>query len=365
MKKLILLVLMLAASGGAFAQKTKIKTKGAAVATLAADQRWPAAKANAWYRAHPWMSGANFTPSTAINQLEMWQAATFDPTTIDRELGWAEGIGFNTMRVFLHSLAWQQDPAGFKKRVGDYLAIADKHHIQTIFVFFDDCWNKESKVGLQPVPKPGVHNSGWLQDPGDPASRDSTTFVKLKPYVTDVLTAFAHDPRILLWDLYNEPGNSDKGVSSLPLVRNVLNWAYAVRPDQPLSVGLWNWDFEALNQYQALHSDVITYHCYDEAPAHQRIVELLKTHGRPLICTEYMARPRNSRFVNIMPMLKKQNVGAINWGLVDGKTNTKYQWDVPIADGSEPTEWFHEVFRRDGTPYHQDETDLIRKTNGK
>jgi hypothetical protein len=148
-------------------------------------------------------------------------------------------------------------------------------------------------------------------------------------------------------------------------VRNVFSWATAVRPDQPLSVGLWNWDYEVLNQYQALHSDVVTYHGYDEVPAHQRIVELLKTHGRPLICTEYMARPRNSRFVSIMPMLKKQNVGAINWGLVDGKTNTKYQWDVPIADGSEPTEWFHEVFRRDGTPYHPAETDLIRKTNGK
>ena len=365
MKKLLLLVLMLTASTGSFAQKTTIKTKGAAAVAAGSEQRWSAAKANAWYGAHPWISGANFTPSTAINQLEMWQAATFDPTTIDRELGWAEGIGFNTMRVFLHSLAWQQDPAGFKKRVGDYLAIADKHHIQTIFVFFDDCWNKDFKAGPQPAPKPGVHNSGWVQDPGDPASRDSVTFVKLKPYVTDVLTTFAHDPRILLWDLYNEPGNSNKGVSSLPLVRNVFGWATAVRPDQPLSVGLWNWDFQALNQYQALHSDVVTYHCYDETPAHQRIVELLKTHGRPLICTEYMARPRNSRFVNIMPLLKKQNVGAINWGLVDGKTNTKYQWDVPIADGSEPMEWFHEVFRRDGTPYHQDETDLIRKTNGK
>lgn len=365
MKKLLLWVLMLTTATGAFAQKTKIKTKGAAAVASVSEQRWSAAKANAWYRAHRWISGANFTPSTAINQLEMWQAATFDPKTIDRELGWSEGIGFNTMRVFLHSLAWQQDPAGFKKRLGDYLAIADKHHIQTIFVFFDDCWNKEPKVGLQPAPKVGVHNSGWVQDPGDPASRDSATFVKLRPYVTDVLTTFAHDQRILLWDLYNEPGNSGKGNSSLPLVRNVFSWATAVRPDQPLSIGLWNWDFQALNQYQALHSDVVTYHCYDELPIHQRIVELLATHGRPLICTEYMARPRNSRFATIMPMLRKQNVGAINWGLVDGKTNTKYQWDVPITDGSEPKEWFHEVFRRDGTPYSQDEADLIRKTNGK
>ncbi|QIX62854.1 cellulase family glycosylhydrolase [Hymenobacter lutimineralis] len=361
----LLLILFLLTSTSTFAQKTKIKTKGPAATVAAQGQRWSAERANAWYRQHPWMSGANFTPSTAINQLEMWQAETFDPATIDKELGWAEGIGFNTMRVFLHSLAWQQDPQGFKKRVNDYLAMADKHHIQTILVFFDDCWNKDAKVGLQPAPKPGIHNSGWVQDPGDPASRDSATFVKLKPYVQDVLRTFANDKRVLLWDLYNEPGNSNKGISSMPLLRNVFAWAREVNPSQPLSVGLWNWGFKELNTFQALNSDVLTYHNYDEVPAHERVIELLKTHGRPMICTEYMARPRNSRFVNIMPLLKKNNIGAINWGLVDGKTNTKYQWDVPVADGGEPGEWFHEVFRKDGTPYHPDETDLIRKTNGK
>src|SRR4028119_578422 len=102
---------------------------------------WSVEKANAWYKEHKWITGANFLPSTAINQLEMWQATTFDPATIDRELGWAESIGFNTMRVFLHSIAWKTDSAGFKQRVDEYLGIAAKHRIKTIFVFFDDCWN--------------------------------------------------------------------------------------------------------------------------------------------------------------------------------------------------------------------------------
>ena len=367
MKRILVALLgTLALLPAAHAQKVKTKVKGPVTAAApATGPRWSAARANAWYQAHPWLSGANFIPSTAINQLEMWQAATFDPTTIDRELGYAEGIGFNTMRVFLHSLAWQQDPAGFKKRVGDYLTLADKHHIGTILVFFDDCWNKDPKAGAQPAPKTGIHNSGWVQDPGDPASRDSATFMQLRPYVTDVLTSFAHDKRVLLWDLYNEPGNSGKGVASLPLLRNVFAWAQAANPDQPLSVGLWNWDFQVLNTYQATHSDVLTYHNYDDAPAHQRVVELLLTQGRPLICTEYMARPRNSRFATTTPMLKKYHVGAINWGLVAGKTNTKYQWDTPLPDGSEPAEWFHEVFRPDGTPYRQDEVDVIKKLNGK
>ncbi|QJX48423.1 1,4-beta-xylanase [Hymenobacter taeanensis] len=365
MKKVLLYLLVLLVSHGTYAQKTKVKIKGAPAGIAADSRRWSIDKAQEWYAGHPWISGANFTPSTAINQLEMWQASTFDPTTIDKELGYAEGIGFNTMRVFLHSLAWKQDPKGFKDRMNTYLGIADKHHIQTMFVFFDDCWNKEPKAGVQPAPKPGIHNSGWVQDPGEPISRDSAAFIALKPYVQDVLRTFSTDKRILLWDLYNEPGNSGKLNSSLPLVRNVFAWAREVNPTQPLSIGLWNWDFTALNTYQALHSDIVTYHCYDETSTHQRIIDLLETHGRPLICTEYMARTRNSRFATIMPLLKKRHVGAINWGLVDGKTNTKYQWETPLPDGSEPVEWFHEVFRKDGRPYREDEATLIRSLNGK
>lgn len=325
--------------------------------------RWTAEKANKWYSEHKWISGANFLPSTAINQLEMWQADTFDPATIERELGYAENIGFNTMRVFLHSLAWKQDPDGFKNRISQYLEIADKHHIATIFVFFDDCWNKEPAIGKQPEPKPGIHNSGWMQDPGQKLSSDSSVFPSLEKYVKDILQTFAHDKRILLWDLYNEPGNSDKKDSSFQLLSSVFQWAREVNPDQPLSVGLWLWDLEHINTFQAQNSDVITYHDYEDPQWHQRVIQLLKTSGRPLICTEYMARIRNSRFANTLPMLKKENVGAINWGLVSGKSNTIYAWDTPIPDGSQPIEWFHDVFYPNGKPYRQDEVDLIKKLN--
>jgi hypothetical protein len=326
-----------------------------------ASKIWSADKANAWYAQQPWVAGANFTPSTAINQLEMWQADTFDPKTIDTELGYAEGIGFNAMRVFLHSVAYTEDPKGFKSRVDQYLTIADKHHIKTIFVFFDDCWNPEPKAGKQPEPKPGIHNSGWVQDPGVSALKDPKEMPLLEHYVKDVLTTFAHDKRILLWDLFNEPGNSGKKEASLPLLTAVFNWGHDVRPDQPLSAGLWDWTFEKLNAFQALNSDVITYHNYDEVPAHQNVVRLLKTHDKPLICTEYMARPRKSTFGTVMPMLKAENVGAINWGFVSGKTNTIYAWDTPMPSGAEPALWFHDIFRKDGSSYKTDETDLIKK----
>ncbi len=326
---------------------------------------WPAEKANAWYNAHKWISGSDYIPSTAINQLEMWQADTFDATTIDRELGYAESIGFNTMRVFLHSVAWKEDRQGFKKRINEFLAIANKHHIQPLFVFFDDCWNKVPIAGKQPNPKPGIHNSGWVQDPGQPASEDSTIYPVLKEYVKDVLTTFAHDKRILFWDLYNEPGNSNKGSKSLPLLKKVFEWAREVNPDQPVSAGVWAWDLEELNIFQITNSDVITYHDYFPAPEHLKTVQFLKMSGRPVICTEYMARLRNSRFETVMPMLKKEKVGAINWGFVSGKTNTIYAWDSPIPDGSEPKVWFHDIFRKDGSPYRQSEVDLIKKLNDK
>lgn len=330
----------------------------------AAGKVWSIEKANEWYKQHEWISGANFLPSTAINQLEMWQAASFDSTTIDRELGWAEDIGFNAMRVYLHSIAWKEDPAGFKRRVNTYLGIADRHKIKTIFVFFDDCWNKQGFAGKQPAPKPGVHNSGWVQDPGDPDSKNPAKFPALEKYVKDVMSQFKADKRILLWDLYNEPGNSGKLTSSLPLLKSVFSWAREVDPEQPISVGLWAWDFDELNAFQAVNSDIITYHNYEDPQWHQRVIDLLKSHGRPMICTEYMARTRNSRFSNIAPLLKKENIGAINWGLVAGKSNTIYAWDTPMPDGGEPLEWFHDIFRKDGAPYRNDEVRLIKNLNG-
>lgn len=324
---------------------------------------WPIEKAKDWYRKHKWINGADFLPSTAINQLEMWQAETFDPNTIDKELGWAKNIGFNTMRVYLHSIAWQKDPSGFKNRVGQYLSIAHKHGIKTIFVFFDDCWNKEGFAGKQPEPKTGIHNSGWVQDPGDPMSKNPANFPALEKYVKDVMTHFKTDERILFWDLYNEPGNSSKLNTSFPLLKNVITWARSVEPMQPISIGLWAWNFHALNAMQAVNSDIITYHNYEEPDLHKRTIDMLKAFGRPIICTEYMARTRNSRFANIMPMLKRENIGAINWGLVAGKSNTIYAWDAPLPNGEQPIEWFHDVFKKDGTPYREDEVQLIKKLN--
>ncbi len=325
---------------------------------------WTKPEANQWYAHQGWLRGCDFIPSTAINQLEMWQAESFDTITIARELGYAQGIGLNCMRVFLHHLAWQQDKEGFKKRMNQYLDIAQRENIRTIFVFFDDCWNESYHSGVQPAPKPGVHNSGWLRDPGKLIYDDPQLMIILEDYVKDVLKSFKDDNRILLWDLYNEPGNSAYQNKSLVLLQNVFKWSREINPSQPLSAGVWNQDLTDLNRFQLDASDVITYHNYEPEKAHLDAIDSLRKFGRPLICTEYMARLRKSSFFNIMPMLKKENIGAINWGLVSGKTNTKYAWDTPMPDGAEPKIWFHDIFRPDGTPYSQQEVDFIKSLTG-
>jgi hypothetical protein len=347
MKKILLSVLLVAALSSAFAQNVR--------------PVWNKQQAFEWYDQRPWLRGCDFIPSTAINQLEMWQAETFDTATIDRELGYAESIGLNCMRVFLHHVAWQQDPQGFKDRMTRYLSIADRHGIITMFVFFDDCWNATYKAGKQPAPKPGIHNSGWVKDPGQLYYEEPKLVDTLEMYVKDVMTTFKDDKRILLWDLYNEPGNGGYKSKSLPLLTKVFTWGRQVNPSQPLSSGIWNKELTELNTYQLANSDVITYHDYNPVDVHQHTIDTLKPYGRPLLCTEYMARPRNSTFETVMPMLKKNFVTAINWGLVEGKTNTKYAWDTPMPNGDEPKLWFHEIFRKDGTPYKQEETAVIKE----
>jgi hypothetical protein len=321
--------------------------------------RWSADRAWDWYRAQPWLLGCNFIPSTAINQLEMWQAETFDPQTIERELGWAAGLGFNTARVFLHDLLWDSDRQGFLTRLDQFLTICQSRRIRPLLVFFDDCWNKTPRLGKQPEPKPGVHNSGWVQSPGSAVVTDPTGWGHLEKYVQGVLAAFGHDGRILGWDLYNEPGNNQLNEASMPLLKAIFDWARAADPDQPLTVGVW-YDQPELTEFSLQASDIISFHDYRDTPEALRAkIKAYRELRRPVICTEYMARQGGSFFNRYLPVFKEEEVAAFNWGLVSGKTNTIYPWGSPGGE-PEPNPWFHDIFRPDGKPFDPAEVAFIR-----
>ncbi len=314
----------------------------------------------------------------------MWQADTFDRAGIDKELSWAESIGLNTMRVFLHDLTWQQDPAGFKKRIDTFLQIAEKHHIKPLFVLFDSCWDPNPQLGKQHEPRPGVHNSGWVQSPGAEALRDSSQYPRLEAYVRSIVGGFGRDKRVLGWDVWNEPDNINRGSYEdlepknkvaliLALLPKVFEWAREAHPTQPLTSGVWKggWSspdkLDAMEKIQIEMSDVISFHSYDEPEDFEKRILWLQPYHRPILCTEYMARGNGSTFQGSLPIAKKYHVAAINWGLVAGKTQTYLPWDSwqhPYTD-REPAIWFHEIFRTDGIPYRQEEAEFIREIIGR
>jgi hypothetical protein len=344
-----------------------------------ASGRWTPAEAKAWYDKQPWTLGSNYVPANAINELEMWQADTFDAARIDLELGWAQKLGMNTMRVFLHDLLWQQDPAGFKQRIDRFLTIAARHNIKPIFVLFDSCWDPEPKLGPQRPPIPGVHNSGWVQSPGV-AMTDPSQYPRLEQYVKDIVGSFGKDNRVLAWDVWNEPDNpgggnydpkepKDKVALVAKLLPQVFTWARSASPVQPLTSGVWHDDdwsdpsrLNAVERTQLEQSDVISFHNYGWPEEFAGRVQQLKGYGRPLICTEYMARGAGSTIDGVLPLAKKLDVGMVNWGFVEGKSQTIMPWDSWLRPYTQqpPTLWFHDLLHGDGTPYRQREAEILR-----
>jgi hypothetical protein len=363
--------------------KPESETAKATVSEAAPEREvWSKDKANAWYAEQGWLVGSNFNPASAINQLEMWQAASFDTAAINKELGWAADMGMNSMRVYLHDLLWEQDSTGFLERMDIFLQIADRHNIKPMFVLFDSCWDPFPAVGEQRPPKPHVHNSGWMQSPGAEALKDSSQYPRLERYVKGTVSHFANDSRVLAWDIWNEPDNTndraygkvelkDKVSYVLPLLEKSFVWARAVNPSQPLTSGIWLGDWSTheglspLQKVQIEQSDVISFHNYDGPEEFEKRIKWLQRYEKPLLCTEYMARPNGSTFKGFLPIAKKYNIGMYNWGFVDGKSQTKYPWDSWDKQyTAEPDEWFHEVLEADGTPYRQEEVQLIKELTG-
>ena len=347
------------------------------------NSRWTEERAAEWAANTPWWVGCNFIPSTACNQFEMWQEDTFDPDTIARELKWASAIGMNAVRVFLHDLVWLADPCGFKSRVDSFLQLANEVGIKTMPVLFDDCWFPP-QPGPQLDPVPGVHNSRWAQSPGHRVVRDRTQWPRLKDYVCDIVDAFSQDDRVCVWDLYNEPGNAFLPLAALPnyravpsafagfirhfvlpsptlpLLRECFDWVRSANPSQPLTVGIWA-PIPRLNRLQVSFSDVISFHHYMDAKhLGDTINSLHETHRRPVLCTEWMARPTRSRVQSHLPIFKEKHVGCFSWGLVSGRTQTVHKWRDPPGTPT-PQYWHHDLLHPDGAPFSQEEVDTFRQ----
>ena len=341
---------------------------------------WSAEKAFDWYKSHGWLVGCNFLPSSCVNQIEMFQPHTFDIELIKKEIGWAKDLGFNTLRVYLHDLLWKEKE-GFTHRLNIFLDVCDEFGIKPMIVLFDDCHYPNPELGKQPLPIRGVHNSGWKQSPGHEIvteisqQKNSTHLTRLKKFTQEIIDLYKEDHRILMWDLYNEPGQFGIGETSFHLLSNIWNWAHEVRPMQPLTSCLDGSIGDSIIELNKNKSDIITFHTYEAKKFKPTIQELLKI-GRPLICTEYMAREYGTTFEFCLPIFKEQNIGCYNWGLVAGKSQTNFSWKTIldlnerrdkgefIEEGdklTEPEVWFHDIFRKDGSSFSDAETNFIKQ----
>lgn len=326
---------------------------------------WSADRAWAWYKARPWIVGINYHPSNVVNTTELWSEGTFDEKLIDRELALAAATGFNACRTNLQFLVWKHDPQGMKKRMERFLAVADKHAIAVIFCLFDDCAfgsppTTEPYLGKQKEPTPGMIMPSWTPSPGLKAVADRRAWPDLEKFVKDIVGSFGQDKRVLLWDLYNEPGNSGMGNRSLPLVTATFGWARQAAPSQPLSMGVWNGGLVDLNRAMIEQSDVVTFHAYTKRAGMAAAIARYKSYKRPVICTEWMTRHSGARWDTDLPLFQQEAVGCFSWGLVTGRMQCQFTWwDKPGTP--EPKLWFCDLYHADHKPYDPKEIEVIRR----
>lgn len=326
-----------------------------------AAERWSEQKIWNWYNKQPWYCGFNYIPAYAINYTAMWDKTTFDPVAIDKELALAQGLGMNCLRAVLQYAVYEDDPEYFLNTLDKFMAICDEHKIKFMPALFDDCMfgiEHDPKVGKQPEPLEGWYAWAWSPSPGHSMVIDSNSHPKIEKYVKAVIGRFKNDPRIFIWDLYNEPTNGGLGSTSFPLLKKVIRWAREVNPSQPITVDVWNQN-KRLNDIAIPASDIISFHNYGNKNDLIKHIQELKQYKRPLINTEWMNRPAGSIIADNLPVFFNEKVGCMLWGLVNGKTQTHLPWGHRPPDPP-PVIWQHDLYKGDFSPYDQKELDLLK-----
>lgn len=362
--------------------------------TPAEGSRWTAKRANEWYATKPWPCGFNYMPSTAVNFAEMWHAETFDPRRIALEMSWAKAIGYNSARVNLQFVQWENDPDGLLARVDHFMDIAAAHAVSVVLCPFDDCGFSgiEPTADVQPDPIPGKHNSRALASPGRDALQNEERWGAYLEFSTALLHRYCNDERILFWDLYNEPSNNSIFLTdttedrysdvlwdkSFRFVQQVFATAREMNPSQPMTSAAWMLDHawenhegigtaykNEIDEFLLLASDIISFHAYCPLPWFKKIVSALRKLGRPVMCTEWLARPVGSRMEQQLPLMHQHRIGAYQWGFVNGRSQTHMPWPNLKAklqdDGVKESRWFHDVLHTDGTPYDMEEMAVVRR----
>jgi hypothetical protein len=324
-------------------------------------RRWEDRRIWTWWDNIGVVRGVNYVPSYAVNSTEMWMEESFDPDMIDRELGWAQSLGFTSVRVPLQVLVWQDDADGFLDRLDALLDLADRNGLTVVPILFDDLnlAGRDPALGAQPDPVEGQHNTQWTPSPGPGVVRDQAQWADLEDFVRDIVRTFQRDRRILYWDLYNTAGNSDLWEQSLPFMDQVFNWVRDIDPSQPLAVPAWREFGSPMAARKLERSDIVTFHSFEHPELLEAKIKLLKRYNRPIVVSDWLMRQQGNTFEEVLPVYATHGVGWFSRGLVQGRTQMWVQ-QSEFRNEDEPTVWQHDLLTPDGEPYDPQEIELIR-----
>ena len=349
---------------------------------------WPKEKAWAWYAGQPWFRGCNYMSASCANRVDQWQAYGFEERfrEAEEELKIAESIGFNSVRLIVEFSVWYHEHDGFMERFERTLDQCDRHGIRAVIVLGNDCSRPRDVWSL---PKMGPQTCDWGYHGGRKTSQHGSRPKEVGHTVTDepeladrffamceeLMVKYAHDRRIVFWNLMNEPGANNRDQVSIANLKRVFTVAWKVDPDQPLAADLWRTygrdDSSICEKFAAENSDIVSYHSYDPYPDHVKLVADLKRRiDRPLLCTEWLARMRDNDLFRNYPLFYLEKIGCWCWGFVAGKYQTYEPWECMWQDEESGktglydfTKWFHDLYRPSHRPYDPNEIRVIREFN--
>ena len=350
-------------------------------------EKWSKERAWEWYNNRPWIRGCNYMSASCANRVDQWQSLHFDKylKETEAELKLMRELGYNSVRLILEYVVWEKEHDVFLKNFERYISLCNSYGISCMIVLANDCMPPKTELWKMPSigeqsydigyhggrkhSQHGRHNAPaphYYLDEND--SRE-----KYFEMVREIVSLYKDDARILMWDLFNEPGNSNRRGITMPNLKRMLDEVRKINPSQPLTIGAW-WcgDDRCFNneidQFALESSDIITYHNYGKYEEHIQVIKYLKGLGRPIMNTEWLARCTGNTVFENFPLFYLENIGCYNWGFVAGKYQTyepyegHWQWynDDKHAD-IDFTKWFHDLYRPSHRPYDPRETELISR----
>lgn len=268
------------------------------------------------------LRGANYVPSYARNDVQIWM--DYDAAVVDRELGYAERLKLNTVRVFLQVAVYEQDPQRFLDNFESFLSLCENHHIRMMPVIFDSCFGDFPDLGK-------YRDKDWMACPGQ-NRLGPEHWPAMRKFVRDVVGEHKDDRRIVMWDVMNEPTctsfyqKEEDKQRIHTFVWQALDWVKAQKPSQPRTVGMMFSSELPLVQDKV---DVLAFHNYrrDLREDIQGVRAIARKLGKPAIINEVVRNDQPAPYA--MPILYEEKIGWCFWELMLGSTQFS-RGDNPI-----------------------------------